>query len=217
MSDGNINPFDWYRRFFNQNRNFMRNFYNWDPFADFDEIENEMKKVFDQFKNIQSDAPKELVREYKNAEGNKVREVGPIIYGYSVTIGPDGKPRVREFGNVKTSNRGIKNQSRFGNIDSEPVLSAEREPLADITTTDKEIKVILEMPGVRKEDILINAYDSTIEIISNDPKRRYHRTVEVPPEANIETVRSTYNNGILELTFDKKTISKPKGRQIKVD
>lgn len=213
-----MTPFDWYKRFFGPNRNFMRNFYNWDPFADFDEMENEMKKVFDQFRNIQSDAPKELVREYQNEEGDKVREVGPIIYGYSVTIGPDGKPHVREFGNVKTSGRGLKDRSqRFGNIDSEPVLSAEREPLADITTTDKEIKVILEMPGVKKEDISINAFDNTLEIISNDPKRKYHRTIEVPPEANIETARSTYNNGILELTFDKKQNSKPKGRQIKVD
>ena len=46
--------------------------------------------------------PKELVREYQTPEGEKVREVGPIVYGYSMTIGPDGKPHVREFGNVKS-------------------------------------------------------------------------------------------------------------------
>ncbi|MGH9923950.1 MAG: hypothetical protein ACRD5B_01100 [Nitrososphaeraceae archaeon] len=27
--------------------------------------------------------------------------MGPIVYGYSMTIRPDGRPRVREFGNVK--------------------------------------------------------------------------------------------------------------------
>ena len=39
-------------------------------------------------------------------EGGKVREVGPIVYGYSMTIGPDGKPRIREFGNVKPTSAG---------------------------------------------------------------------------------------------------------------
>jgi len=26
---------------------------------------------------------------------------GPIFYGYTMTIGPDGKPSVQEYGNVK--------------------------------------------------------------------------------------------------------------------
>jgi len=26
--------------------------------------------------------------------------MGPFVYGYSMTMGPDGKPIVREFGNV---------------------------------------------------------------------------------------------------------------------
>lgn len=51
-----------------------------------------------EFENMQNDAPKDLVREYETPEGGKVREVGPIVYGYSMTIGPDGKPRVKEFG-----------------------------------------------------------------------------------------------------------------------
>jgi hypothetical protein len=29
-----------------------------------------------------------------------------IVYGYSMTIGPDGKPKVREFGNVKSPFQG---------------------------------------------------------------------------------------------------------------
>ena len=51
---------------------------------------------------FQQTAPKELIREYETSDGGKVREVGPIVYGYSMTIGPDGKPHVREFGNVKS-------------------------------------------------------------------------------------------------------------------
>ncbi|HET9805529.1 MAG TPA: hypothetical protein VFP49_01340 [Nitrososphaeraceae archaeon] len=29
-------------------------------------------------------------------------EVGPVVYKYSMTIGPDRKPKVREFGNINS-------------------------------------------------------------------------------------------------------------------
>jgi HSP20 family protein len=167
----------------------------------------------DQFRGIESAAPKDLVREYQTAEGTKVREVGPIVYGYSMTIGPDGKPKVREFGNVKPS-------SGLGSVTSSaarPLISDEREPLVDVTTTDKEVKVILEMPGVSKENIKINAYDTSVDVKSEDPKRRYHRVIEIPPEVDTGTVKSTYKNGILEIVFKKKEQTKPKGKEVKVE
>lgn len=135
--------------------------------------------------------------------------MGPIVYGYSMTIGPDGKPRVKEFGNVKSPMR----TGFFG----APMISSEREPMSDITITDKEVKVAVEMPGVSKENIKINAYDGTMEVTSTDPKRKYHEVVEIPPETDIETAKSNYNNGILEITFKKKAEAKPKGKEIKIE
>ena len=64
-------------------------------------MHREMNRMFNVFNDISTNAPKELVREYETLDGDKVREVGPIVYGYSMTIGPDGKPHVKEFGNVK--------------------------------------------------------------------------------------------------------------------
>ena len=137
----------------------------------------------------------------RRQEGDKVREVGPIVYGYSMTIGPDGKPRIREFGNVKPTSAG-RSMGRIGG--SKPQISAEREPLSDVNVTDKEVKVVLEMPGIKKEDIKINAYDGAIEVIADNPQRKYHKTIDLPQDVDIEAARSTYNNGILEVTFDKK-------------
>ena len=137
-----------------------------------------------------------------------MREVGPIVYGYSMTIGPDGIPRVREFGNVKSPmRRGFFKPS---------MLSSEREPMSDVTTTDKEVKVVIELPGVSKENIKVNAYDGKVEVTTTDPKRKYHELLEIPPEIDIETAKSSFNNGILEITFKKKE-GKPKGKEIKVD
>jgi len=73
------------------------------------------------------------------------------------------------------------------------------------------------MPGIKKEDIKINAFDGEVEVIADNPQRRYHKNIEIPQEADIETARSTYNNGILEVTFDIKKNIKPKGKEIKIE
>ena len=65
------------------------------------------RRFQEQVRDIQTKAPKELVREYETSDGAKVREIGPIVYGYSATIGPDGKPIIREFGNIKSPRSSI--------------------------------------------------------------------------------------------------------------
>ena len=208
MSSDDLEPYDWYRRFFG-GRGFGGGggFFD-DMFRGFDQMKREMEK---EFEDIEKRIPKELVREYSTPQGGKVREVGPIVYGYSMTVGPDGKPRVSEFGNVKPSRK-----LGFGGT-SRPEISGEIEPLVDVTTTDKEVKVVAEMPGISKDKIKVNAYDETLEVKSEDPQRRYHRTIEIPPETDIETAMSSYKNGVLEITFKKKGQAKQKGKTIKVE
>jgi HSP20 family protein len=204
-----IAPDDWFNRFFGRRAGGANYFDN--MFRGFDEMRREMERDFEEsFKDIETKAPKDLIREYETPEGGKVREVGPLVYGYSMTIGPDGKPRVKEFGNVKSpmaKGRGF----------SKPMISSEREPLSDVSVTDKEVKVIVEMPGVPKDKIKVKAYQDEVEIISEDPQRRYHETVDIPPEADIETVRSSYNNGILELIFKKKQGKASRGKEIRIE
>jgi HSP20 family protein len=212
--DRDIEPFDWFNRFFGSSRRGGRGggFFGFpDIFRGFDDMRREMEREFENtFKNIETKAPKDLVREYETSGGGKVREYGPFVYGYSMTIGPDGKPKVREFGNVKSpfSSRGFSTR---------PLISSEREPLADVTTTDKDVKVVVEIPGVSKDNIKINVYDNSVEVTTTGTERKYHEVVDIPPETDIETATSTYKNGILEIIFKKKDQSKPKGKQIKIE
>jgi HSP20 family protein len=227
-----IKPIDnndnyWFNRFFDFGSGMrrMRSMLDWDrglfdmdPFREFDNMEREMDSIFGRLEDIQTNAPQELVREYQTSDGAKVREVGPLVYGYSMTIGPDGKPKVREFGNVKSPNQlGVTDTIGNATKSSSQQISAEREPLVDVNTTDKEVKVVLEIPGVKKEDIKINAFDEAVEVIANNPQRKYHKTIDLPKEANPETAKSIYQNGILEITFSKKENTKPKGKEIKID
>ena len=210
-----IDPYNFFRQFFGgggRRRSEGRGWSFDDMFRDFDEMRREMSRMFsDQFKNIEDKIPKDLIKEYETPEGGKVREVGPIVYGYSMTIGPDGKPKIREFGNVKSPFGGR------GLFEQQPSLSAEREPLVDVSSTHKEVKIVAEMPGISKEKIRIDVYDNSVEIKSEDPNRKYHKTIEVTEDIDIESAKSNYNNGILEITFKKKQQKKAKGRQINIE
>src|SRR5271156_5551593 len=97
-------------------------------FPDIDEMMKEMEKEFMQFKDIEKQVPKDLVREQKSPDGSIRKEIGPIVYGYSMTIGPDGKPVIREFGNVK----------RGPTKEWKEAISDTREPLVDVVEGEKE-------------------------------------------------------------------------------
>jgi HSP20 family protein len=222
------NNSDWYNRFFDfgsgmsRRRNRMldwdRSLFSMDPFKEFDDMEREMDSIFGRLSDIQANAPKELVREYQTSDGAKVREIGPLVYGYSMTIGPDGKPQVREFGNFKSPGQlGATGIGGKAAKSSPQQISVEREPLIDVNTTDKEVKVVLEIPGVKKEDIKLSAYDEAVEVTANNSERKYHKIIDLPKEANPQTAKSTYQNGILEITFSKKENVKPKGKEIKIE
>ena len=228
MSNWEIEPYDWLRnRLFGDIDPFTRvRDFGGDWFSDmprqFEQMRRGMERMFqEQFRDIdETKIPKELIREYQTSEGAKVREVGPLVYGYSMTVGPDGRPKVREFGNAKSlfGQRGISAGTAGAATIGKPLTAGEIEPLSDITTTDKDVKVVVEMPGIDKKDIKISAYDSSVEIsTTNKSERKYRSVIELPPEADTETVKSTYNNGILEITFKKKEQTKSKGKEIKVE
>src|SRR6476620_12791260 len=187
-----------------------------DIFRDLDEMHKEMNGMFNIFNDISTaNALKELIREYENSEEDNEIGTGPIVYGYSMTIGPDGEPHIREFRIGKSSASVNKNIGQFigDEIGKPPQISTERESKSVVTTTDNEVKVVLEIPGINEEDIKINTYGNKIEIkTAGTSHRKYYKIVNLPPEADAKTARFTYNNDILEVIIDKKVNIKTKGK-----
>ncbi len=164
-------------------------------FPDIDEMMREMEKAFsDQFKELEKELPKSLVRERRSQDGTTKKEIGPIVYGYSVTIGPDGKPLVREFGNVRKGEGTPWNE-----------IQDKREPLVDVVSSDKEVRVIAEMPGVEKGDIDVTVNEKSLVISVDREDRRYFKELELPGVVDPKGAKSTYNNGILEVTIPLKS------------
>jgi len=114
---------------------------------------------------------------------------GPIFYGYTMTTGPDGKPVVNEYGNVKP--------------DMLPTQE-KREPLIDTLVDEKEktLKVVAEMPGVEKSDVgVVVGVDRVIHIDAERGEKKYHVKVPIKHKVDPEPPKATYKNGILELVF----------------
>jgi len=128
---------------------------------------------------------------------------GPFYYGYSMTVGQDGKPVIKEYGNVKP-----------GLLPS----SESREPLIDAIVDEKEkvLKLVAEMPGVEKKDISVVVEGKTVHIDAEHGEKKYHGNAPIRREVDEDSVKATYTNGILELVFKLKE-QKPKGKTVEVN
>jgi len=174
-------------------------------FGDIDRMLREMEKMMEEeFKNFTEKVPKDYVKERKLPDGRTVKEWGPFVYGYSMKIGPDGKPEIREFGNIKKSLKG-------------PKVKEEREPLVDIVETDGEIRVVAELPGVEKSDIKLHGTEDSLTISVNTPQSKYYKEVTLPTKVKVKEGKSSYKNGVLEVVFPKaEAPKKPKGEPIDI-
>jgi HSP20 family protein len=143
-----------------------------------------------------------------------VREINPLdvtsnapyYYGYQITVGPDGKPHVREFGNIRPSAKGLIEQAGI------------RAPLVDTAIDEKQnaLRLTAEMPGVNKEDIEVNVSDRYVTIHAERGDKKYHTDIPVDVELDdSSSAKATYTNGILELNIKLKQA--PKAKEIKVE
>ena len=178
-----------------------------DPFfGDIDDMFHEMEKMMDEeLKNFTEKVPKEYIKERKLPDGSTVKELGPFVYGYSMKIGPDGKPEIQEFGNIKKGLKGT------------PQVREEREPLIDIVDADSEIHVVAELPGVEKTDIKLHGTEDSLTISVDTPQYKYYKDVELPTKVRVREARSSYKNGVLEVVLPKEEAQdKPKGQPIDI-
>jgi len=145
----------------------------------------------------------EKMEEFAEEFGER-RVFGPYVYGFSITIGPDGKPIIKEFGNVRR-------------IAGRPKISEEREPLVDVIEDKDTITVVAEVPGVNKEDIDVKIKGRTLIISAASGDRKYYKEVELPTDVKPETAKASYRNGVLEVKIKKVKEEAEEGFKIKVE
>jgi len=169
---------------FDEDKNRRKNPFDFIDDKEFEKIFDEMQKMFENinFKELMED----MIRD--GIDPNK-----RFIHGFSVNLGPDGKPRIQEFGN---------RPKRTPTGDS--MISEEREPLTDIIEGNTDVAITVEIPGVEKENIDLNVTEETLEIKVDAPQRKYRKVVDLPCGVKPKSTKATYKNGILDVVLEKK-------------
>ena len=168
--------------------------YDMNEWDEFDHLFQKMMRPFKGLDKIWDDI---------TSSGN-AQTFGPYYYGYSMTVGPDGKPIVKEYGNV-----------RPGLLPTSEI----REPFVDVIVDNKEkvLKVVAEMPGVEKNDIKIEVIGHTVNLDAENGDKKYHTQVPIKQKVDEDSVKATYSNGILEVKFKLKEEDRPQGKRVTVE
>ena len=92
-------------------------------------------------------------------------------------------------------------------------------PSVDVSETDKQFEISVELPGVKKEDITVDLEKGRLTISgerkfnNNEEGKNYHRVESqygtfsrsfyLPDTIAEDTIIAKYDNGILQITIDK--------------
>jgi HSP20 family protein len=160
-----------------------------------DEFDRIFKRMSSSFFDID-----DIFEEFKGNGSNS----GPFYYGYTMTVGPNGKPVVKEYGNV-----------RPGLLPS----SDTREPIVDAIVDEKQklVKLVAEIPGVEKTDVKILVQDKSVDISAEHGEKKYHVKVPIKHKVDENSAKASYKNGILELVFKLIEDEKLKGKKVEVE
>ncbi|WP_455391556.1 archaeal heat shock protein Hsp20 [[Eubacterium] cellulosolvens] len=174
---------------------FPRDF--WDEFFDesfdeFFEMRKNMNKMF-----------RDAIKGFPEASLSKK----PFVYGFSVRIGPDGIPHIQQFGDTKLRSPGSPREAPEGS----------REPLTDIIEADDRVTITLELPGVEKKDINLEAVEDSLTIDVDSETRKYHKKIRLPENLDLDTIDANYKNGVLDIVIKRKKERPKKGKKIDIN
>ena len=118
------------------------------------------------------------------------------MYGHVMYRGSDGVSHTHEFGKPQPAD-GV------------------REPLTDVTVENDVVRAVIELPGVRKEDIQLDCTESSITVTVDTESRKFRKTMPMSTKIDSDTAKAEYNNGILEVTVNSK--NKQETKRINVE
>ena len=121
------------------------------------------------------------------------------FYGFSVTIGPDGKPIIREFGSKPKRKHIVEINYEKEHPKIREV--SEGYPDIDILEDNSTITVIAEIKGVDKKNIDVKVLKDRETLVIRAPE--YFREIKLPSKVNPSKAKAHYKHGVLEVVLEK--------------
>lgn len=112
------------------------------------------------------------------------------VKGFSIKIGSDGKPKIREFHDHQS-------------LEDEEMEFDEVEPLVDILEEEKLLVVLIALPGVDKNDIDLRVTEDYLNIKVDTEDFEWYDELNLPTRINPKSAHASYKNGVLEVKLEK--------------
>ncbi len=124
----------------------------------------------------------------------------------------------------------VLNDGIFGDLFNTRYYVHQYCPAVDIDEAGDSFEVVVEVPGVAKEDLKVSIHQNILSVSgkrsasSNDGRRRivseisrgdFSRKFKLPSTVNVDAVTTEYTNGILRIKLPKQEQSKVKEIPIK--
>jgi HSP20 family protein len=119
----------------------------------------------------------------------------------------------------------------WSNVGRQTQLSSGWTPALDLYQNNDNVIAVIELPGMRKEDIEISLHDGMLTIAgerrteTQDGEKaerseryvgKFRRSITLPTRVDANKVSATYKDGILTVTLPKAEEAKPKQIQVSV-
>jgi HSP20 family molecular chaperone IbpA len=82
------------------------------------------------------------------------------------------------------------------------VVKAEKVPV-DVIETEKKILATIGLSGIEKDNIMISCNGKVLEINASNAMKTLNERIELPSKVVKKGMKATFNNGILEVVFNK--------------
>jgi len=146
-------------------------------------LRDALDELDDYFEELERDI-QEVVR--RSIDSSKFDR--PFVAGFSFNMGPEGKPSIQIFGDNPVRHDGF------------------RSPISEQILDDKNgiLRAVLEIPGVEKQDINVDATEETAVITAQRGEKRYRAELSLKAPVKPDSGKAEYKNGILEISFSLK-------------
>lgn len=129
----------------------------------------------------------------------------PFVYGFTMRLGPDGKPHFEQFGNTPKVGR------------PEVAVEGGREPITDLIEHADHITLTAELPGVEKDDVQVYATEDKLTLKVDTAARKYYKEIALPAPVQPDSTEATFKNGVLDVSIRKQERSPPRrGHRVNV-
>jgi len=82
--------------------------------------------------------------------------------------------------------------------------TAGRDVHVSVQETDAEVRVIADIPSVDREALDLRCDGTVLTIAADTDRQRFNERIDLPTRVDEHTAEATFNNGILEVGFERR-------------